>query len=86
VSTLDQDEVKPHKVRDYLERRGPDFAEKMAEVLLRLSPGENLEEWRRRDGGGDHLLRRETVRPGHCNDCPGIAARTRHACDLRARA
>src|SRR5205807_3772135 len=30
---LDQDEVKPHKVRYYLERRDPEFAEKMAEVL-----------------------------------------------------
>ena len=30
---LDQEEVKPHKVRYYLERRDPDFAEKMAEVL-----------------------------------------------------
>src|SRR6202790_5186033 len=30
---LDQDEVKPHKVRYYLEQRDPDFAEKMAEVL-----------------------------------------------------
>jgi transposase len=30
---LGQDEVKPHKVRYYLEERDPDFAEKMAEVL-----------------------------------------------------
>jgi transposase len=30
---LDQDEIKPHKVRYYLEQRDPDFAEKMAEVL-----------------------------------------------------
>src|ERR1700748_1130250 len=30
---LDQEEVKPHKVRYYLERRDPDFAEKMAQVL-----------------------------------------------------
>ena len=30
---LDQEDVKPHKVRYYLERGGPDFAEKMAEVL-----------------------------------------------------
>ncbi len=30
---LDQQAVKPHKVRYYLERRDPDFAEKMAEVL-----------------------------------------------------
>ena len=30
---LDQGEIKPHKVRYYLEQRDPDFAEKMAEVL-----------------------------------------------------
>jgi transposase len=30
---LDQEEVKPHKVRYDLEQRDPDFAEKMAEVL-----------------------------------------------------
>src|SRR6266481_2590042 len=30
---LDSEEVKPHKVRYYLERRDPEFAEKMAEVL-----------------------------------------------------
>jgi transposase len=30
---LDQEEVKPHKVRYYLEQRDPDFEEKMAEVL-----------------------------------------------------
>src|SRR5438105_1392104 len=30
---LDQEEVKAHKVRYYLEQRDPDFAEKMAEVL-----------------------------------------------------
>jgi transposase len=30
---LDAEDVKPHKVRYYLERRDPDFAPKMAEVL-----------------------------------------------------
>lgn len=30
---LDQQEVKPHKVRYYLERRDPEFEDKMAEVL-----------------------------------------------------
>src|ERR1700683_2950133 len=30
---LDQDEVKPHKVRYYLEQRDPEFAAKMADVL-----------------------------------------------------
>jgi hypothetical protein len=30
---LDEEAVKPHKVRYYLERRDPEFSEKMAEVL-----------------------------------------------------
>lgn len=30
---LGEEEVKPHKVRYYLERRDPNFAERMAEVL-----------------------------------------------------
>ena len=30
---LDQEQVKPHKVRYYLEQRDPEFAEKMAQVL-----------------------------------------------------
>src|SRR5438105_5658305 len=30
---LNREEVRPHKVRYYLERRDPEFAEKMAEVL-----------------------------------------------------
>jgi hypothetical protein len=30
---LDQQEVKPHKVRYYLERRDPEFEDRMAEVL-----------------------------------------------------
>jgi transposase len=33
VKILDEEEVKPHKVRYYLEKRDPDFAEKMADVL-----------------------------------------------------
>jgi hypothetical protein len=35
---LNQEEVKPHKVRYYLEQRDPDFAEKMAEVLCVYRP------------------------------------------------
>jgi len=58
---VDQDEVKPHKVRFYLEQRDPDFAEKMAGVLSRLSPGENpqagsgrVEDETAEQAGGDH--------------------------------
>ena len=60
---LDQEEVKPHKVRYYLEQRDPDFAEKMAEVLcvyrqvkiLKQAAAVVEEEAERCDG--DHLLR-----------------------------
>jgi len=34
---LDQEEVKPHKVRYYLEQRDPDFAEKMAECCASIA-------------------------------------------------
>jgi transposase len=86
---LDQEEVKPHKVRYYLEQRDPDFAEKMAEV--RLSPGEDPqaggsrveEEEKAERGGGDHLLRREAGYPGDRDDRPGFAARARRPRDLR---
>jgi hypothetical protein len=61
---LDQDEVKPHKVRYYLGQRDPDFAGKIGRGAVRLSPGENPQGGRRRKkeakrGGGDRLLRRE---------------------------
>ena len=39
---LDQEEVKPHKVRYYLEQRDPDFAEKRAEVLCVYRQVRNL--------------------------------------------
>ena len=41
VKILDQEEVKPHRVRYYLEQRDPDFAEKMAEVLCVYREVEN---------------------------------------------
>jgi transposase len=33
-SILDENEIKPHRIRYYLERRDPDFEEKMQEVLM----------------------------------------------------
>jgi hypothetical protein len=33
---LDEEDVKPHNVRYYLERRDPEFSEKMAEVLCSI--------------------------------------------------
>ena len=75
---LDQEEVKPHKVRYYLEQRDPDFAEKMAEVLCVYRQVRNSEAGRsrleeeaeRRDG--DHFLRREARHTGHRNTAPDL--------------
>ena len=62
---LDQDEVKPHKVRYYLEQRDPDFAEKMAEVLCVYREVQILKQAavaaknkpsQAKRSGGDHLL------------------------------
>ena len=76
---LDQEEVKPHKVRYYLEQRDPDFVKKMADVLRVYRQVRNLEAGRsrleeeaeRRDG--DHFLRTEK---------PGIQAIATTAPDL----
>jgi hypothetical protein len=66
---LDQEEVKPHKVRYYLEQRDHDFAEKMADMMcvyrqvkILKRAAAAIEEAKR---GGDHLLRRETRHSGH---------------------
>ena len=75
---LDQEEVKPHKVRYYLEQRDPDFAEKMAEVLCVYRQVRNLEAGRsrleeeaeRRDG--DHFLRREARHTGIATTAPDL--------------
>ena len=78
---LDQEEVKMHKVRYYLEQRDPDFAEKMAEVLcvyrqvriLKQAAAVSKKEAERRDG--DHFLRREARHTGHRNRPPPRLAR-----------
>ena len=41
---LDAREVKPHKMRYYLERRDPEFAEKMAQILCVYKEVEILKE------------------------------------------
>jgi transposase len=43
-------EIKPHKVRYYLERRDPEFAEKMAEVLAVYREVAQLKQTERQDG------------------------------------
>jgi transposase len=62
---LARNDVKPHKVRYYLERRDEAFEAKMDRRALRLSRGRGSA---REPGGdlrrGDHLLRREARHPG----------------------
>src|SRR5271156_1663393 len=47
---LASQEVKPHKMRGYLERRDPDFDEKMAEVLNVYREVEQLKQTERQEG------------------------------------
>ena len=61
---LDAQEVKPHKVRYYLERRDPEFKAKMAQVLCvyrevecpEEGSGRGDEEKQAGQGGDGHLL------------------------------
>ena len=54
-------EIKPHRVRNYLERRDPEFDGKMAEVLAVYREVEQLKQAAEREdgeasGGRDHFL------------------------------
>src|ERR1700747_3553265 len=85
---LGQEEIKPHKVRYYLERRDAEFEQKMAEAV-RLSRGPGSEESRRQvaqshQGSGGRFLRRKAGNPGHRNDRTRFAAQARRPRDLRA--
>ncbi|WP_198034815.1 helix-turn-helix domain-containing protein [Bradyrhizobium sp. WSM1417] len=87
---LGQEEIKPHKVRYYLENRDAEFEQKMAEVLYVYREVQVLKKARRQveeigQTGSDRLLRREAWNPGHRDDSARSAARAGRACDLRAR-
>ena len=85
---LGQEEIKPHKVRYYLERRDAEFEQKMAEVLCVYREVQVLEKSRRQvaqshQASGDRFLRRKAGNPGHRNDGTRFAAqarRSRHLC------
>ena len=86
---LGQEDIKPHKVRYYLERRDAEFEQKMAQVLC-LPRGPGPEKGRRQieevgEVGSDRLLRREAGHPGHRYDGARFATRAERSCDLRAR-
>ncbi len=91
---LGQEEVKPHKVRYYLERRDAEFEQKMAEVLCvyrevqvlkkaAAKAKKNVEQTAQ--AGSDRLLRREAGNPGDRDHIAGFAAGAWHLCDILAR-
>lgn len=73
---LGKEEIKPHKVRYYLENRDTEFEQKMAEVLCVYREVEVLKKasarGKRRKASDDRLLRREARNPGHHNDGAGL--------------
>ena len=75
---LDQEEVKPHKVRYYLEQRDPEFAEKDGRGAVRLSQGEASEEGRL----SAKKKPREAVAVISYDEKPGIQALATTAPDL----
>jgi len=91
---LGQEEVKPHKVRYYLERRDAEFEQKMAEVLCVYRQVPDPEKGRCQgeeqgeetgQAGDDRLLRREAGNPGDRYHSTGFAAGAWHLRDVRAR-
>ena len=87
---LGQEDIKPHKVRYYLERRDAEFEQKMAEVLCVYREVQVLKKAAAKSkksaqAGSDRLLRREAGHPGHRDDGAGFATRAKRSCDLRAR-
>jgi hypothetical protein len=84
---LDQEAVKPHKVRYYLEQRDPDLAEKMAEVLRVYRQVKILKETaatakkKRNDAVAIISYDEKPGHPSHRNPRCGPAARARRACD-----
>jgi transposase len=74
---LDHDEVKPHKVRYYLEQRDPDFADKMAEVLCVYRQVQILKQ-----AGIAKTNRRDAVAIISYDEKPGIQAIATTAPDL----
>ena len=84
---LGQEEIKPHKVRYYLERRDAEFEQKMAEVLCVYREVQILKraaaKSQSHQASGDRFLRRKAGNPGHRNDGTRFAAqarRPRHLC------
>ena len=73
---LDENEIKPHKIRYYLEKRDPDFDRKMQEVLLVYRDVSIA------DGGAVHDGRSEPIYTVSVDEKPGVQAIDLTAPDL----
>jgi transposase len=87
---LGQEEIKPHKVRYYLERRDEEFEQKMAEVLCVYREVQVLKKAGGRSKKPDKPVAIVSYdeKPGIqaiATDGAGFAAPTRRSCDLCAR-
>src|SRR4029077_19141449 len=86
---LGQEEIKPHKVRYYLERRDAEFEQKMAEVLCVYREVQVLERGAAKSRKAIKRVAivsydRKAGNPGHRNDSTRFAAQARRPRDLRA--
>jgi hypothetical protein len=86
---LGQEEMKPHKVRYYLERRDAEFERKMAAVLCVYREVQVLKKVAAsKSNKSDRWRLSPTMKSrvsGHRHDGAGFAARARRARDLHAR-
>jgi hypothetical protein len=83
---LGQDDLKPHKVRYYLERRDPDFKRKMAEVLCVYRQVKLLKQERTRSEKDQKVaIISYDEKPGIqaiATTAPRLAAQARRLCDF----
>ena len=87
---LSHEQIKPHKIRYYLERRDEEFEQKMAEVLCVYRQVQVL---KKAAAGSKRSTNQVAIvsydetpsHPGDHNDGSGFAARTRHPSELYAR-
>ena len=86
---LGQEEIKPHKVRYYLERRDAEFEPKMAEVLCVYREVQVLKKAAAKAEKSNKPVAivsydEKPGNPGHRHDGTGFAASARPPCELRA--
>jgi len=88
---LGQEDIKPHKVRYYLERRDAEFEQKMAQVLCVYREVQVLKKAAAKSKKSAKSVaivsydEKPGIQPGHRHDGAGFATRAKRSCDLRAR-